>query len=537
MLNEGVGAMKKSLRIGVFSGYDPRPWVMEQSAKADANILVKFVNRLRKAGFIIVYPGEQLGKENLLCHSILLANRYAAIFAKEDCSILINVHQTWTFPQLSQKVITGFIRQKKAANPAFVPRIIIASIQDTIVPGMVSGMATGGALAQTGIPFVHIAGYFDSPEFFIELKEAISFYTSMAMANPLVQKVVAGLSNEHMLEFGSFSLQMPTTRIDHEEIMGRWGISGENLDQQVFLDRAFSMFEWAGIAGKSDMIKVLDSRVKKDCAAIFDKYPEKFKAIPSRSVPRDKFLLQLAIYHAIADIAAERGATAVTIKCQDECSANYCTCCIATAFLANDIGTDGKSKQVIPASCETDLPTLLTQLFLYRLSGKPAGFGDFRYVKTDGNSTVLAIVNCGQHPPAFAGKENQSWAEKFSQIEFPAQEHFYRAGGSAVRMRTSGKQEITVARLGVENGRLHMVATIMDTRDVKASRHKAYNEAWPIIEGIIPVSDKVISSRWPSNHLGFVYGNYLPHLVELSGQLSIGYTIWDRGGKYLYKAS
>ena len=27
MLNEGVGAMKKSLRIGVFSGYDPRPWV------------------------------------------------------------------------------------------------------------------------------------------------------------------------------------------------------------------------------------------------------------------------------------------------------------------------------------------------------------------------------------------------------------------------------------------------------------------------------------------------------------------------------
>jgi L-fucose isomerase-like protein len=104
-------------------------------------------------------------------------------------------------------------------------------------------------------------------------------------------------------------------------------------------------------------------------------------------------------------------------------------------------------------------------------------------------------------------------------------------------MRTAGKQVITVARLGVENNRLHMVATIMDTRDVKTSRHKAYNEAWPIIEGTIPVSDRVISSRWPSNHLGFVYGDYLPHLVELSEQLGIGYTIWDRGGKHLYKPS
>ncbi len=529
--------MNKSVRIGVFSGYDPRPWVMEQSAGTDAKILEKFVMRLRKAGFDIVYPGEQLGKKNLLCHSIPLANKYAAIFAEKDCAILINVHQTWTFPQLSQKVITGFIRGKKAIDPAFVPRIIIASIQDTNVPGMVSGMALGGALTQTGISFVHKAGYFDSGGFFNDLREAISFYTSMARVNKQVHKVVANLSMEHLLEFGSFSLQMPTTRIDHEEIMGRWGISGENLDQQVFLDRAFEMFDWSGTPGKSDITTVLDSRVKKDCKALYDAFPEKFRAIPSRSVSRDKFLLQLAIYYAIADIAGERGATAVTIKCQDECSANYCTCCIATAFLANDYGTDGKCKQIIPSSCETDLPTLLTQLFLFRLSGKPAGFGDFRYVKTDRDTTVLAIVNCGQHPPAFAGSENQIWAEKLSQVEFPAQEHFYHAGGSAVRMRTAGKQVITVARLGVENNRLHMVATIMDTRDVKASRHKAYNEAWPIIEGTIPVSDRVISSRWPSNHLGFVYGDYLPHLVELSEQLGIGYTIWDRGGKSLYKPS
>jgi hypothetical protein len=286
--------MKKTLKIGVFSGYDPRPWVMEQSAKADAKTLEKFIKRLRKEGFDIVYPEEKLGKKNLLCHSIQLANKYAAIFADEDCAILINVHPTWTFPQLSQKVITGFIRQKKAADPAFVPRIIIASIQDTNVPGMVSGMALGGALTQTGIPFVHIAGYFESDGFFDELGEALSFYTSMAQINKQVHKVATGLSTEHMLEFGSFSLQMPTTRIDHEEIMGRWGISGENLDQQVFLDRAFSMFEWSGIPGKSEITKVHDGRVKND-----------FKTLITAS-PKNSRLSRPAVYRVINSLCSLR---------------------------------------------------------------------------------------------------------------------------------------------------------------------------------------------------------------------------------------
>jgi hypothetical protein len=77
----------------------------------------------------------------------------------------------------------------------------------------------------------------------------------------------------------------------------------------------------------------------------------------------------------------------------------------------------------------------------------------------------------------------------------------------------------------------------MDTYDVDESRHKSYNEAWPIIEGYVPVTDRILARQWPSNHLGFVYGNYLPHVVELAEQLGIGYIVWDRDGRQSYKPS
>jgi L-fucose isomerase-like protein len=531
-------AKKPPIRVGVFSGYDPRPWVMKECADGDIAILQRFIAALSRAGnYEVVYPGKKLAGHDRLCYTMDLADAYAREFADRNVDVLINVHQTWTFPQISQKVITSFIHKMSAKNPRFVPRIVLASIQDTRVPGMVSGMATGGALAQIGLAYAHIYGDFDSPEFMARLGQELAFFGGMADAHPKISDVVDNLHREHILEFGSFSLRMPTTRIDQEEVMARWGITFENLDQQVFLDRAFEMLEWGGREGCSPVKAIHDKRVSAVMTGIYDRHPEKFTAVAGRSVPRDTFALQVACYFAVADIAKEKGAGAVTIKCQDECSSRYATCCIATSFLGNDRDPAGNVKEILPASCETDLPTLLSQLFLYRISGKPAGFGDFRYVKTDGDTTVLAVVNCGQHPVYYADREGEDFATKLAHTEFPGQEHFYAAGGAAVRMRSAGGQEVTLARLGVENGRLYLAATVMDTYDVDVSRHTAYNEAWPIIEGYVPVTDRVLARQWPSNHLGFVYGNYLPHLTELAEELGIGYTIWDRDGRLSYKPS
>jgi len=108
-------------------------------------------------------------------------------------------------------------------------------------------------------------------------------------------------------------------------------------------------------------------------------------------------LLQLSLYFAGEDITKEFAVTFAGIKCQDELSANHCTACLMAAYLSNDIGPDGEPKKVIPVACENDMDSALTQLMMHLITGKPAGFGDFRDVEKG----ILYIVNCGQHPPYF----------------------------------------------------------------------------------------------------------------------------------------
>jgi L-fucose isomerase len=512
---------------------------MRDCAEQDIRTIEALEQRLAKMGrYELVSPARSRSGFDKLCHTTELCEQYAQEFVDAEVDGLLNVHPTWTFPQTSQKVVAAYAQKLRARDATATPRLCLVSIQDTTVPGMVSGMATGGAFHQNGEAFTHVYGDFDDESTLADLQHSLDLFGARADVEDCVRSVVDGLHKLHAIEFGSFSLQMPTTRINQEELTRRWGITSESLDQQVFLDRAFAMFDWHGAPGLSDIVAVLDKRVTAAVKRNYDADPSRFAAIKGRTVSRDKYALQVAMYFATFDIAREKGAGAVTIKCQDECSGKYATCCMATSFLGNDVDPLGRKKPMIPTSCETDLPTMYSQYLLQQISGKPSGFGDFRYVKTDRRGrTLLAIVNCGQHPVYYAGRESDSTASKFEQTDHPGQEHFYAAGGASVRMRTAGGQVVTVARLGVENGRLYLTATVMDTIDVKRSRHAHYNESWPIIEGHVPVSDQVLGRRWPSNHLGFVYGNHIPALIELAERMSIGYSIWDAAGVEHFRPS
>jgi L-fucose isomerase-like protein len=172
------------------------------------------------------------------------------------------------------------------------------------------------------------------------------------------------------------------------------------------------------------------------------------------------------------------------------------------------------------------MDTALTQLLLHLLTGKPAAFGDFRDVDGD----LLAIVNCGQHPPYFFGTPDEDGVTKDLRAEFLGQEMFYDAGGSAVRGRTPGGLHVTVARLGRENMRYYLAGMVIETVDVSPQEHERYNVSWPILRGRVPMEEKALAAMWPSNHLAFTFGDLTPHLVELSERLGIGYRIVDAEG-------
>jgi len=215
------------------------------------------------------------------------------------------------------------------------------------------------------------------------------------------------------------------------------------------------------------------------------------------------------------------------IKCQDELSGLECTQCITAAFLNNDIGPEGKLKKPIPVACENDMDSSLTQLWLNLLNGgKPAGFGDFRDIE----GRVLAIVNCGQHPPYFFGGPEEDSGEKLDRVEYMGQEIWYHAGGAAVRGRTPGGHIMTVARLYRENLRYAIAAMAVETMEPDISIHEKYSISWPVILAKTPIDDEAVINLWPCNHLGFSYGDLTPQIVEMAERLGIGYTVYDLKG-------
>jgi L-fucose isomerase-like protein len=513
-------------RIGVFSPNDFREWVRDDNIDLMIRHEGLLIDYLRGEGYEVIRGGKGFEKMDSIAWNTALVREHVENIVDAGADVLVLNQGSWTFPYDSRDAVQHFTHLKRGENPFFVPRVLIFSYQDTQVPGMVAGMAVAGALRRIGIPYHLVYGRIDEdPEVQERVRELLYFYDRRREASSRADEVMDRLHRQKYVAFGGMSLKMCTTTADVDDWARLFGISYEALDQSELKKRALQYVDWSGKAGESDPVAIKDERVKvgvenleRNCRLDFSR--EKFTDV-------NKLIYQLSYYYAARDLLEEYNGTFAGIKYQDELSAGECTMCLATSFLSNDFGPDGREKEVIPCACENDMDSSLTQLILSLLSGgKSSGFGDFRDVEGD----ILAIVNCGQHPPCFFGREGDAVEDKLSNTEFIGQEVFYHAGGAAVRGRTGGGQVMTITRMARENLRYYVVGTVLNTIDVSPEEHSKYNVSWPIIRGKVPMSGKELIELWPCNHLGFVYGDYTPHLVELAAKLGIGYRICDRNG-------
>jgi L-fucose isomerase-like protein len=513
--------MANPLRVGIFSPNDPRPWVRAENLQLMLDHERALVNSLTRNGYECVRGGEGLPEQDQIAWSTELVHAHAAHIAAARPAVLIVNQGSWTFPNDSVDAINYCAREM-----GDIPRVVMFSYKDTQVPGLVAGMAAGGGLKRIGVPFTSVYGVIDQdPRAERRLLDVLEFYGRRADAAPVVHRALTRLTQQKFLALGGMALRMPTTTADVDQWQKLFGVSYEALDQSELVERGLEMVEWGGKPGNS-AYTIRDPRVQKavDFTLLGGHGTFDFSR---KGLPDDrKYVLQLSHYYAALDVCEQYGITFAGIKCQDEMSARLCTVCQATAFLGNDVGPDGQAKPIIPVACECDMDSAMTQLWLYLLSGKPAGFGDFRDVE-DG---VLAIVNCGQHPPYFFGTAEEPAVTKLDRVEYLGQEVFYDAGGASVRGRTPGGQVMTVARLARENLRYYLAATVIKTLDVSPEEHKRYNLSWPIIRGQLPISDGQMIDLWPCNHLGFAYGDWTPHLVEMAQQLGIGFRVIDSQG-------
>ncbi len=517
-----------AIRAGVFSPNDNRAWVRSDNLELMLRHEGLLIDALRQRGVEVVRGGDGYPREDQIAWNRHLVIEQAKRIAEARPHALILNQGSWTFPRDSvdaldiyERTLQTFVDSAgKAAS-----RILLFGYKDPQVPGMVAVMAVAGALKTMGRPHQICYGLIDKdPATLDELMGKLRFFKRRADAAEAVAGVMARLPEQKYLQFGGESLRMPTATADPNLWQKVFGVSYDHLDQSEILGRALSFVRWSGSPGESDY-EIVDERVKraiayKEGTGRFDFGRPKLPSIA-------KFVMQTAMFYAARDVMEQTGATFCGVKCQDELSASVCTACIVTSYLGNDIAPDGtKQAAIYPTSCENDMDTALTQLLLHLLTGSPAGFGDFRDVE-DG---LLAIVNCGQHPTHFFGAPDEDPVERERRAEFMGQEIFYDAGGSSVRGRTPGGQTVTVARLGRENMRYYLAATVMQTVDVAAEQHERYNPSWPIMRGKIPMEDRDLIAMWPSNHLAFTFGDLTPHLAELCESLAIGYSIVDADG-------
>ena len=518
--------MLGKLTIGVFSPNDPRPWVRKENLDLMLTHEASLVKVLKKHNFRVIRGGDGFPRQDQIAWNTKLVEAHIKKIAQVRPEVLIINQGSWTFPYDSVDAVKFFM-----AETGDIARVIIFSYKDTRVPGLVAGMASGGGLKRLGVPFHLVYGIIDQdPHCERWLLDILQFYQRRAEASEKVKEVIRSLCHQKYLAFGGMSLKMPTTTADVDQWQKVFGISYDTLDQSEILNRALEMVEWEDKPGESSY-KIKDRRIQQATTFLYEKKNGVFDFSRKKFSNLAKFVLQLSLYYSALDLLEEYNASFCGIKCQDELSARYCTACIASAFLNNDVGPDGKKKRIYPTACENDMDSALTQMILYLLSGQPAGFGDFRDVENG----RLAIVNCGQHPPYFYGKPQDPPEKKLKATEYLGQEIFYLAGGASVRGRTPGGEIMTVARLGRENLKYQLVATVIKTEQVSKKEHEKYDFSWPIIKGKIPIPDEVLIKIWPCNHLGFTYGDYTPHLAELAHRLGIGFLIYDQNGREHYK--
>jgi L-fucose isomerase-like protein len=521
-------SMDDAIRVGVFSPNDNRAWVRSENLDLMLRHERLLIDTLRREGVEVIRGGDGFPREDQIAWNRGLVIQQAKKIAEAKPHALILNQGSWTFPRDSVDAVDVYEGALRALLPAAgeaAARILLFGYKDPQVPGMVAVMAVAGALRTMGRPYQISYGLIDKdPATLQDVLSKLRFFKRRADAADAAARVIVSLPEQKYLQFGGEALRMPTATADPNLWQKVFKVSYDHLDQSEIVNRALTFVRWSGVPGESDY-EIVDARLEK--AIAYKERTGNFDFSSPKLASISKFVMQTAMFYAARDIVEETGATFCGVKCQDELSASICTACMVTSYLGNDVAPDGsRQERIYPTSCENDMDTAITQLLLHLLTGRPAGFGDFRDVE-DG---ILAIVNCGQHPTHFFGTPDEDPVQKELRAEFMGQEVFYDAGGSAVRGRTPGGLAVTVARLGRENFRYYLAATVMETVDVPVEQHERYSVSWPIVRGKVPLDDRELIAMWPSNHLAFAFGDLTPHLAELSERLGIGYRIVDASG-------
>ena len=289
-----------------------------------------------------------------------------------------------------------------------------------------------------------------------------------------VASAVRALSRARVGLFGYASMGMYTGTFDQVKVRRLLGPEIFHFGQYFIIKAADKM--------KDEQVGHLVERAKSD----WHLGPE---------VSDTNLIRTMKVYAALDHLRQEHKLDALTVKCQYEMSRLYKLApCIPLSMLADQI----------PASCEGDVPLILSQLILHYLSdGQVTGYGDVHDVTEDG----IIFAACGFAP--------------LSLLDGKPEVHAHTALYEGLMTTSSFRQgPITLARLASDREGFKMHIATGQARPMP----KYHEIGCPQYAGMRVILNGEVNAfmqHLASQHYAIVYGDLKEEIVELCQQLSI----------------
>lgn len=206
----------------------------------------------------------------------------------------------------------------------------------------------------------------------------------------------------------------------------------------------------------------------------------------------------LRVFCALEDVAAEKGAKGLAVRCWPEMFTEYgCAACGPMAMM---------NEARVPAACEADVHGAYTQLMLQELAQAPAWMTDLVDIDVDDDTAVL--WHCGSAPLSMRDPESPAQATIHTNRKMPLLHQFRIKPG-----------RITLARLSQARGALKMM--LAGAEVVRAPM--AFTGTSGTVRFDAPARDvcRTIMEEGLEHHFALVYGEHRPALRAIAARLGL----------------
>ncbi len=460
--------------VGILTFSDGRQFIAEQVEEMNRGFQSRLKAKLEAdghrvlAGEEIIWTNEGAVREGKRLRSL-------------GCDCTIFNFAVWAFPHLS------VLASRFAPGP-----FLLFSQVNPQYPGMVGMLASAGALAQTGTDCARAYG---------EIEDEATYASVRSFVR--AASAVATLRGQTFGLVGGRPMGMYTTQADAAQWLALFGVDVEHIDQgeivrlaaEVPVEKVEQAFAW----------------LEENIGHIH---------YDGKQLTPELLQRQIRATYAMKRLISDYRLDFSGIKGQPELTNTFCTMDITEAFLNDPYDWDGPHEPHVCAT-EADMDAALTMQIFKLLAHTPVLFADVRHYHA--SLDVWDLCNSGQHATYFA-RRSLDPAENLPHVHFFPEGFYFPAGGASVH-HLAYPGAATFARFTRQAGEYRLAIVrgefVRFDTDTNVRLMQETTMEWPHAFARFECSADEILTRYSSNHIHAVYGDWVDELLQVAQLLGI----------------